>query len=70
MFATFAKDLKTNLRRVFDRQLRLWAGGAFMALALIAIQYEEVIAPGLHEISTGIDAMAADFGRKVASLSL
>lgn len=70
MFAIYASDMKTSLRHVFDKQFRLWAGGAFMALALIAIQYEEVIAPTLGEISQGLDAMAADFGKKLTSFTL
>lgn len=70
MFAIHASDLKTKLRQLFDTQFRLWAGGAFMALALVAIQYEEVIAPTLGEITQGFDAMAADFGRKLTSFTL
>lgn len=70
MFAIHASDLKSKLLHLFDTQFRLWAGGAFVALALVAIQYEEVIAPTLGEISQGLDAMASDFGRKLTSFTL
>jgi hypothetical protein len=63
-------DLKATLRSLGDRQLRLWAGMAFMALALISIQYDEIIAPGVGRISDAWNSATADLGRSLAGLTL
>lgn len=63
-------DLKAMLRTVCDRQFRLWAGMAFMTLALASIQYDEIIAPGVGRISEAFNAATSDLGRSLASFTL
>lgn len=70
MLATFMSDTRQKLRGVFDAQFRLWAGAAFMALALVSIQYEEIIAPGVGRLSDAWGSAASDVGRKLTSFSL
>lgn len=62
--------LKDQMRGAFDTQLRFWAGVAFTALALAAIEYEEVIAPNVSRVSDACGAVATDFSRKLASFTL
>lgn len=63
-------ELKQNIRSAFDRQWRMWAGLVFMALAMFAIQYDEVIAPEVNRLSEGWSTVATDFSRKLASFTL
>lgn len=63
-------DAKERLRDAFDAHWRRWAGAGFMALAMFAIEYDEVIAPGVGRISGAWDSIATDVGRKLASLAL
>lgn len=63
-------DMKTTLRSLFDRQFRLWAGMAFMTLALASIQYDEIIAPGVGRISDAWNSATTDLGRTLASFTL
>jgi hypothetical protein len=60
-------EFTLRLRRLFDAHWRAWAGVAFVAAALLAIGYDEVIAPGMDRAS-GAWA-ASELGRKLASLS-
>jgi len=62
--------LKQNLLHVFDAQFRVWAGAAFMALALISIEYDEIIAPEMNRLSDAWGSVATDVGRKLASFTL
>jgi hypothetical protein len=62
-------ELKATFRSLCDRQFRLWAGMAFMALALASIQYDEIIAPGVGRISEAWNAAASDFSRSLASFA-
>lgn len=70
MGRVMVQELKSTLRGLFDRQLRLWAGMAFMALAMASIQYDEIIAPGVGRISDAWNSAATDLGRTLASFTL
>ena len=72
MFSTAIElsEAKQKLRRLFDAQWRVLAGVAFVALAMAAIQYEEVIAPEVARLSDGWSTVATDFGRKLSSFTL
>lgn len=63
-------DMKTTLRSLCDTQVRLWAGMAFMALAMAAIQYDEIIAPSVGRISDAFSSATSDLGRTLASFTL
>jgi hypothetical protein len=63
-------DLKAMLRSLCDTQVRLWAGMAFMVLAMASIQYDERIAPGVGRISDAWNAVTSDLGRSLASFTL
>ena len=70
MFGTMIdlSEAKRTLRRLFDAQWRVLAGVAFMALAMAAIQYEEVIAPEVARFSDGYAAVELRFRQVVHSL--
>lgn len=63
-------DLKATLQSLFDRQFRLWAGMAFMALAMASIQYDENIAPSVGRITDAWSSATSDLGRTLASFTL
>lgn len=63
-------DLKATLRSLGDTQFRLWAGMAFMALAMVSIQYDENIAPSVGRISDAWSSATTDIGRSLASFTL
>jgi hypothetical protein len=44
MFGSVLSDMKEAMRSAFDAQFRVWAGVAIM-LAMVAIQYDEIVAP-------------------------
>jgi hypothetical protein len=62
--------MKARMRQVFDAQYQVWAGLAFLALAMVAIQYDEVVAPKVHGFSNGFSAIAGDMGRKLTGFTL
>ena len=64
------EDLKATLSSLFDTQFRLWAGMAFMVLAMASIQYDEIIAPGVGRISDAWNSATTDLGRTLASFTL
>lgn len=70
MFGLDLNDLREGVRSVFDAQVRIWAGLAFMALAMVAIQYDEIVAPKVHGLSDGIGSVATDMSRRLASFTL
>lgn len=70
MFGFDLNELKSEMSRVFDAHLRALAGLAFMALALAAIEYEEVIAPEMSRLSDGWSHAAEGFSRKLTSFTL
>lgn len=60
-------DVKYQTRRLLDAQWVRFAGAAFVALAMMSIEYEEVIAPGLSRVSGAWASATLDIGRKLAS---
>lgn len=70
MFGFDLSDVREQLRNVFDAQWRAWAGAAFMALAMVAIEYDEVIAPGVSKVSDVWSSAATDLSRRVAGFAL
>jgi len=70
MFSSHLNDMRQTLQSAFDTQYRVWAGLAFLALAMVAIQYDEVVAPKVQGFSTGFSAIASDMSRKLTSLTL
>jgi hypothetical protein len=70
MFGFDVNDVRKALRAALDTQVRVWAGLAFMALAMMAIQYDEIIAPKVHGLSDGFSAAATDMGRRLTSFTL
>ncbi len=63
-------EVKGALRELCDAQFRLWAGMAFMVLAMASIQYDEVIAPGVGRISNAWTSATTDLGRSIAGFTL
>ncbi len=70
MFKIALIELKQNFRSVFDAQLRIWAGVAFMVLATASIQYDEHLAPELNRLNDGFSHVAMDFSKKLSSFTL
>lgn len=70
MFGLNLSGLGNGVRGLFDAQWRVLAGVAFVALAMVAIEYDEFIAPGVNRISDAWGAVASDLGRKMASFAL
>ena len=70
MGRVMVQELRATLRGLFDTQFRLWAGMAFMTLALASIQYDEIIAPGVGRISDAWNSATSDLGRTLASFTL
>ena len=63
-------DLKASLRSLCDTQFRLWAGMAFMVLAMASIQFDEIIVPGVGRISDAWNSATSDLGRSLAGFTL
>ena len=59
-------DAREALDRAINAHLRNWIGAAFVALAMLSIQYQEVIAPNVSRISDAWSSTAA----KLTNLSL
>lgn len=70
MIETKLSDLKQRMRELRDAQVRFWAGAAFVLLAMVSIQYEEVIAPGVTRVGDALGGVTADFRTKLASFTL
>jgi hypothetical protein len=70
MFGYGLNELKDQLRGLFNTQLRLLAGAAFMTVAMAAIEYDEYIAPGVSRLSDAWTMAATDFSRKLAGFTL
>lgn len=66
MFGIDFSGMRQTFQAAFDAQFRLWVGAAFVALALAAIQYDEIIAPELSRIG---DAWSTAAG-KLTSFTL
>lgn len=61
--AGYLSGLRALLRRCCDAQLRLWAGAVFVVLALVSIEYDEIIAPKMDTVCDACAAAAGDLGR-------
>jgi hypothetical protein len=59
-------DVRETFTNLFNAHLRTWVGAAFVAVAMLAIQYEEVVAPNVSRISNAWSAATA----KLTNLSL
>lgn len=70
MFGLDLNDFRESVRSVLDAQVRIWGGLAFMALAMVAIQYDEVVAPKVHGFSDTFSTAATDVGRRLSSFTL
>lgn len=70
MFGMDLNDIREGVRSAFDAQVRIWGGLAFMALAMVAIQYDEVVAPKVSGFSDGIGSVATDMSRRLSSFTL
>ena len=70
MFGIVYSDVAQSIKALWDAQVRVWAGLAFMILAMAAIQYEEFIAPEVSRISDTFGTAATDMGRRISSLTL
>lgn len=70
LFGVDLNETRGAIRQFVDTQVRLWAGFAFMALAMLAIQYDEVVAPEVHRLSDGFSSVATDMSRKLTSFTL
>jgi hypothetical protein len=70
MLSSAMSDMKQVMRSLWNAQYRVLAGVAFMALAMAAIQYEEVVAPKVHGLSDGFGAIASDMSRRLTSFTL
>jgi hypothetical protein len=70
MFGSILNGMQQGLRRAWNAQYRVLAGLAFMALAMVAIQYDEVLAPKVHGLSDGFGAIASDMSRRLTSFTL
>ena len=62
--------LDRRLRGVLDIVLQSAASAMFVLMAMVAIQYDERIAPEMGRVSHAWGAMADEVGRKLASLAL
>jgi hypothetical protein len=63
-------DMKQQLDTAFDGAFRLFAGAAFVVLAIASIQYDEHIAPSVERVSDGWSMAATDIGRRLTSFTL
>ncbi len=62
--------LRERLRTLFNAHWRTCAGAAFVALALVSIEYDEVFAPEIGRLSDAWSNVAGDFGKRISSLAL
>ncbi len=70
MFGLILNDMKEALQSALDAPLRLCVGFAFALMAMVAIQYDEIVAPKVHGFSDGIGSVATDMSRRLSSFTL
>lgn len=63
-------DWKERFRDACAAPVRALAGAAFVAAALVSIEYDEVVQPGVDRISNVWGSVATDLGRKLSSFTL
>lgn len=59
-------SLKVIVQSALGAVMSALAGLAFIVMASAAIQFDEAIAPQLTKLAQGLDAVAADVGRRMA----
>ncbi len=69
-FAIDLYDLKRALRSLVAAHARTWVGAAFVASAMVSIQYEEIFAPHVSRITNMWSSTTADLSRRISGLSL
>ncbi len=55
---------KRALRNIADANRFFWMSSAFVVMATAAIQYEEVIAPGVSKLTNGFAGVTTAFKRR------
>jgi hypothetical protein len=68
MFSFDLSGVRGWVRNALDAQVRLVAGTVFIALALVSIEYDEIIAPSVDRFSAALGAVG-DFGRKLTGFA-
>ena len=63
-------DLRESVRALLSAHTRSWMGAAFVAAAMISIQYQEVVAPHVSRLSDAWSSTTLDLGRKLSGLTL
>ena len=69
-FAIDLYDFRHALRSLVAAHARTWVGAAFVASAMVSIQYEEVFAPHVSRITNMWTTTTADLNRRISSFSL
>jgi len=69
-FAIDLHDLRHALRSLAATHARAWVGAAFVAGAMVSIQYEEIFAPHVSRITGIWTTTTADLSRRISSFSL
>ncbi len=69
-FAIDLYDLRHALRSLVAAHARTWVGAAFVASAMVSIQYEEIFAPHVSRITNMWTTTTADLSRRITALSL
>jgi len=69
-FAIDLYDLRDTLRSLVAAHARAWVGAAFVASAMVSIQYEEVFAPHMSRITNMWTTTTADLSRRISGFSL
>ena len=69
-FAIDLYDLRHALRSLVAAHARTWVGAAFVASAMVSIQYEEIFAPHVSRFTNMWTTTTADLNRRISSFSL
>lgn len=69
-FAIDLYDLRHALRALVAGHARTWVGAAFVASAMVSIQYEEVFAPHVNRFTNIWTTTTADLSRRISGFSL
>ena len=69
-FAIDLYDLRHALRSLVAAHARTWVGAAFVASAMVSIQYEEIFAPHVSRITNMWSSTTADLNRRISGFSL
>lgn len=69
-YAIDLNDFVAKAREALAPHWRGMAGAFFTVLALVAIEYDEFVAPSVNRISEAWSATAKDFSGKLTSFTL